>query len=579
MFDTQVLGGLFLFYASSLLSYPVTSRYLSPIYLICCYGFGLLAILLALASCFFEIFFNGLTLSWISSNLTSSLATIPLSLNFSVTTLSFSFSFLVLLIGTATNFYILTYFKGEASENNFIFWLNAFILSMLILVLAGNLFTLFLGWELIGLTSFFLINFWSNRRATLKSSYKAFIFNLFSDICLLGSFITLYLIVGSDDCQVITYCCLYGDLAQHTLFQLSVLLLLLCCSIKSVQILGHLWLPDSMEAPVPASSLIHSATLVSAGIFLICKFSLLLEVSQWYTPAILLGALSACYGGIVAASQTDMKKLLAYSTMSHCGFLWVLACLGQVYVTIIYLFLHGIFKAATFYCAGAFIRNYGTQDTRWMGNGLRLYTVNSISLLLCSANLCGLPFTIGYLYKFFFFKVLYSSFASPLALGALFVAAQTSIIYFFRLNFYTLFDFYKNIKVTTLTYIKSTKLTLVDQAQFYRTNHIISYLFLILGSVIFSLTFSLFSALLPIENILWVEDNATLLLANIESLFSSYYIFFYNLYLMIVIYLFVMYNKQSNILLYAQTGFLYFFFLLFFFKFLCELTSWVNLLL
>lgn len=137
-----------------------------------------------------------------------------------------------------------------------------------------------------------------------------------------------------------------------------------------------------------------------------------------------------------------------------------------------------------------------------MGNGLRLYTVNSISLLLCSANLCGLPFTIGYLYKFFFFKVLYSSFASPLALGALFVAAQTSIIYFFRLNFYTLFDFYKNIKVTTLTYIKSTKLTLVDQAQFYRTNHIISYLFLILGSVIFSLTFSLFSALLPIENIL-----------------------------------------------------------------------------
>ena len=137
-----------------------------------------------------------------------------------------------------------------------------------------------------------------------------------------------------------------------------------------------------------------------------------------------------------------------------------------------------------------------------MGNGLRLYTVNSISLLLCSANLCGLPFTIGYLYKFFFFKVLYSSFSSPLALGALFVAAQTSIIYFFRLNFYTLFDFYKNIKVTTLTYIKSTKLTLVDQAQLYRTNHTISYLFLILGSVLFSLTFSLFSGLLPIENIL-----------------------------------------------------------------------------
>lgn len=567
MLDTMLLGGFFLFYTCSLVSYPILSKYLSPIFFVCCYGGNLLVLLILLGANFFEIFFQNLTLFWTSNNLTSTLATIPLSLNFSITPLSYSFSFLVILIGTATNFYLLTYFKGEANENNFIFWLNSFILSMLILVLAANLFTLFLGWELIGLTSFFLINFWSNRRATLKSSFKAFIFNLFSDVCLLGAFISLYLVVGSDDCQVIVYSCIYGNLTQHYLFQLSILLLLLCCSIKSVQIIGHLWLPDSMEAPVPASSLIHSATLVSAGIYLICKFSILIELSVWFIPALFLGAISACYGGVVAAAQTDMKKLLAYSTMSHCGFLWVLACLSQFYVTVIYLFLHGIFKAATFYCAGTFIRAYGTQDTRWMGCGLKLYTVNAISLLICSANLCGLPFTLGYFYKFFFFKILYTSFSSYFLVGSLFIAAQTSIIYFFRLNFYALFDVYKNIKTTTLYYIKSTKLLALNTAMLFRVNHLLSYLFLISGAAIFVLSLTLINSFVPVENIGWVEDNLSILTTTVESFYASYYIFFYTGYFVIISFIFLTSNKFNLNIAYTQTFYLYIFLAFLFFKF------------
>ena len=119
-----------------------------------------------------------------------------------------------------------------------------------------------------------------------------------------------------------------------------------------------------MEAPVPASSLIHSATLVSAGIYLICKFNILYVLSGWVNALIFVGALSAAYGGVVAAAQTDLKKLLAYSTMSHCGFLWVLASSGDFFITVLYLFLPGIFKASSFYCAGSFIRMYGTQDSR-----------------------------------------------------------------------------------------------------------------------------------------------------------------------------------------------------------------------
>ena len=128
-----------------------------------------------------------------------------------------------------------------------------------------------------------------------------------------------------------------------------------------------------MEAPVPASALIHSATLVSAGIFVLLRFKFLLIEANFLYVIIVIGSFTAAYGGVVAAAQTDVKKLLAYSTMSHCGFLYMLVGFGDEYITISYLFLHGLFKAMTFYCVGSFIRFYGTQDTRYMGGGAQLY--------------------------------------------------------------------------------------------------------------------------------------------------------------------------------------------------------------
>lgn len=576
MFDIALASLIFCVYLGFLITFPVNSRYISPIkYLLCC-GVSLFCLLGIFLYNFETIFLQNNTYSIITTNLTTTLATIPLNLNFSLNSLSYSFATLVILIGSATNFYLLTYFKGEANENIFIFWLNAFIASMLLLVLANNLFTLFLGWELIGLTSFFLINFWSNRRATLKSSYKAFIFNLFSDICLLGSFAGLFYLTGSDDCHTLFYLSLYSDIFQHQLYQLVVLLLILCCSIKSVQLIGHLWLPDSMEAPVPASSLIHSATLVSAGVYLLCKFSYLIELSMWYEYCIILGGITAVYGGLVAAAQTDVKKLLAYSTMSHCGFLWVLACLGQFYITIIYLFLHGIFKAATFYCVGTFIRTFGTQDTRWMGWGLKAFSANAIILILCSANLCGLPFTIGYLYKYFFFKVLYVDISSLFIIASLFIAAQTSLIYFYRLNFYLLFDFYKNIKVINIHYLSKTKLFNPFNWSFSRLNHIFSVSILLLSSLVFSILFIFLFNYLPIVTIYLTENNTLLNILNTETIYSVYYIFFYSFYLILVSCLIVLGNKLSISLIYLQTSILYMFISLVFFKFICELTLWVK---
>lgn len=371
----------------------------------------------------------------------TSLPEVAISLE--LNSLTYLFSGLVFLIGFCTNIYALNYFKNEADELGFIFWLNSFVASMVILVLSNNFFTLFLGWELIGLTSFFLINFWNSRRATLKSSFKAFSFNLVSDLSLLIFLVSLYLQYGTTNIsEIISQILATRNFAVFE-NQATVMALIVCASIKSVQILGHLWLPDSMEAPVPASSLIHSATLVSAGIFLLLRFNVLIIESGLMSFLIFLGGLTAAYGAIVSAAQTDVKKLLAYSTMSHCGFLFALTAMGDPYITIIYLILHGVFKAATFFCVGSFIRLYGTQDTRLMGGAAQLYWGDTFLLLLCAANLCGLPFTVGITYKTFFFKLLFSNSISFFSLGCFFVAMLASLIYFYRLVYYLLFDYWK----------------------------------------------------------------------------------------------------------------------------------------
>lgn len=219
--------------------------------------------------------------------------------------------------------------------------------------------------------------------------------------------------------------------------------LIFCSSIKSAQIFGHLWLPDSMEAPVPASALIHSATLVSAGLYLLLRFNSLITLLNLQIIIIYLGAITAAYGGIVASAQTDVKKLLAYSTISHCGFLYVCAGFQCYYLVIIYLFLHGVFKALTFFCVGSFIRVAGSQDTRQMGALSRYLPVDTIFLIFCASNLGGLPFTLGSLYKHIFVLSLVNSTHGFLIVGLCFVGMLTSLVYVFRLVYYSAFDISK----------------------------------------------------------------------------------------------------------------------------------------
>lgn len=228
---------------------------------------------------------------------------------------------------------------------------------------------------MIGLTSFLLINFWQTRVGTLKAAFKAYSFNKFSDSSLLLGLAYFYLLFGdlglrAGQLSILPATSLLdSSLLLVSPVDLASFFFISAAFVKSAQLGFHVWLPDSMEAPVPASALIHSATLVSAGIFLLVRLQSLTEISGYAATVIpLVGSVTAFVGGFSALFQTDLKRILAYSTISHCGFLFVLLSLGTLEHTLFYLYVHGFFKASSFLCVGSILRlTHGYQDLRRMG--------------------------------------------------------------------------------------------------------------------------------------------------------------------------------------------------------------------
>ena len=387
------------------------------------------------------------SISWININYEILLKT---------STLSYLFALLVSVIGLATNFYILNYFKFEERGEEFILLINWFEFSMIFLVLSNNFFSILLGWELIGLTSFLLINFWRFKTTTLGCSFKAFTFNKVSDIFLMIAFCLLWGSFKTSDIDVLLTLIQLNPTNHTNCIFISCICIFIASSIKSAQFLGHLWLPDSMEAPVPASSLIHSATLVSAGIYLLLKFQPLFSISNTMNFIFFYGSLTAAFGGIGAASQTDMKKLLAFSTISHCGFIIASISLNNFIVTVTYLYLHGLFKAVTFFCAGSIIKVSNSQDTRQMGM-LKNQLVHTVMLIVAAINLGGLPFTYGYLYKYLFLYNLIITPVSYISYGFSIIGMLCGVVYVYKLIYYSCFDYRKGSYPVITLYLQLNK--------------------------------------------------------------------------------------------------------------------------
>ena len=386
----------------------------------------------------------------------------PVAIELFIDKLSFSFAFLTMSIAVFVYFYTFCYFRYEPNIERLVTLLLLFVNSMILLVFSGNLIVLFLGWELIGVTSFFLINFWAVRINTLKSALKALVFNKVSDSFILASLVIIYNTFNTANIMVICtsvpyYTNCYIDLGIIDVRCLDIisLLLLIAAFIKSAQFGFHLWLPDSMEAPAPASALIHSATLVSAGIFLILRLAPLFESSILsYTLIPAIGAITACYGGIVSAAQTDVKKILAYSTISHCGFMVLLTATFNLDLVLIYLYVHGFFKALLFLSAGSVMRLFKCQDFRYMGSAYKYLPIECIISIFGFWHLSGGPLSFGYVAKHYIITSMEGNTIFTLFIMVnVIISIIASIIYSSRFIYYVYFDFKKAKKSVYLEHV------------------------------------------------------------------------------------------------------------------------------
>lgn len=377
---------------------------------------------------------------------------------FCTDTLALLCSSLVLTLTTLALYFGIEYMFREAFINRLLYLLNLFATSVIFLFFCYDYFLIMFAWECIGLFSLLLVNFYSMRIYTIKAALKTFVFSRISDMFMFLSFILSITIFNTTDLSLIflqipylTFHYLFlGNSAIHFLTFFS-FCLVTSGVIKAAQFFFHVWLPDAMEAPTPASALIHSSTLVVAGIFLIIRFSILFEFTVFTNYYLaLLGAITLAFGSITAVFQNDIKKLVAYSTISQIGYL-VCGCGFCCYEEVLlYLIIHALNKAFLFILVGYLVHFFsGNTDMRQMG-GAYLYSFD-ITVLLFGVcfNLAGLPYSAGFLGKeFLLFQILKDDFLSLIVRACWLVSFFFTPIYMFILVFVVLFGSKKGTLVT-----------------------------------------------------------------------------------------------------------------------------------
>jgi len=300
-------------------------------------------------------------------------------------------SFLVFLFSSQ-------YMKGDPYYHRFFFWLSFFATAMLILVVADNLLLLFIGWELVGLCSYKLIGFWSQDLANAEAAKKAFITTRIGDVGMLIGLMMLYNAAGSFAFSDIFAAVQSGAISGNVLTWAGIGLFLGAAG-KSAQFPFHVWLPDAMAGPTPVSALIHAATMVAAGVYLAAR------MFPIFTPEALqyiawTGGITAILGSIIAVTQTDIKKVLAYSTISQLGFMIMGVGVGAPWAAMFHLCTHALFKACLFLGSGSVIHAmHHAQELKDMGGLRKKLPITFWTFVISTAALAGLPFTSGFLSK------------------------------------------------------------------------------------------------------------------------------------------------------------------------------------
>ena len=364
----------------------------------------------------------------------------------------------VTFVSALVHIYSIGYMSHDPHKPRFMSYLSLFTFSMLVLVVSDNFLQLFFGWEGVGLCSYLLIGFWYKKESANNAAIKAFIVNRVGDFGLAIGIFLIFFYFGTINFKEVF------DLApqfleknivflgfESSLITLICLFLFIGAMGKSAQFLLHTWLPDAMEGPTPVSALIHAATMVTAGVFLVVRCSPLFEYSQTALNLVtIVGMITAIFAASVALVQNDIKKIVAYSTCSQLGYMFFAAGVGAYHVAMFHLFTHAFFKALLFLGSGSVIHAFkDEQDIRNMGGIRKKLPFTYLFMLIGTLALTGFPFLSGFYSKDAIIEFAYlrnSTLGNYAATIGIFTAFLTSI-YSWRLIFKTFHGPYNNKKV------------------------------------------------------------------------------------------------------------------------------------
>jgi NADH-quinone oxidoreductase subunit L len=344
--------------------------------------------------------FNGNVYTW------ATVGDMTLAVGFLIDSLTATMMLVVTSVSLMVHIYTIGYMRDDPGYQRFFSYISLFTFSMLMLVMSNNFLQLFFGWEAVGLVSYLLIGFWYKRPTAIYANLKAFLVNRVGDFGFVLGIGLIYAYVGSLDYVAVFKAA--DVLVKGTLPGTEWMLVTVVCIClfigamgKSAQFPLHVWLPDSMEGPTPISALIHAATMVTAGIFMVARMSPLFELSSAALSfVIVIGAITALFMGILGIIQNDIKRVVAYSTLSQLGYMTVALGASAYSVAIFHLMTHAFFKALLFLAAGSVIIGmHHKQDIREMGGLWKFMPVTWLTSLVGSLALIGTPFLSGFYSK------------------------------------------------------------------------------------------------------------------------------------------------------------------------------------
>ena len=355
-------------------------------------------------------------------------------------------------VGLLIHLYSIGYMKGDPSYYRYFAYLNLFIFAMLCLVLGDNLVVLFLGWEGVGLASYLLIGFWFEDRANATAGKKAFITNRVGDFGFALGMFALYVLFGTltpvGDGGINAQIAANPTAFDSTWIEVTALLLFFGACGKSAQIPLYVWLPDAMAGPTPVSALIHAATMVTAGVYMIARLNGIFFHAEFASSVVLyIGAFTALFAATIGLVQNDIKKVLAYSTVSQLGFMFTAMGAGAYAIGVFHLMTHAFFKACLFLGSGSVIAAmHHEQDMRYYGGLRKFMPITHATFLAATLAIAGFPFLAGFMSKdeilwWAFSSERGSTFAYVLVLAAAFCTA----FYMFRIMWMTFWGEHRGV--------------------------------------------------------------------------------------------------------------------------------------